>query len=64
MKTAWDMENADATLERLRKSRMVLLQEAKEEECVDGCDGQWLLCAEEILQNNGIPVELFRTTVS
>ena len=64
VKTAWDMENADATLQRLRKSRMLLLEEARGEDCVDGCDGQWLHCAEEILQNNAIPVELFRTAMT
>ena len=64
VKTAWDMENADATLQRSRKSRMLLLEEAGEGDCVDGCDGQWLLCAEEILEENGIGVELFRTAVN
>lgn len=41
MKTAWDMKNADAKLQCLRKSRMLLLGEAREGDCVDGCDGQW-----------------------
>lgn len=41
VKTAWDMENAEATLQRSRKSRMLLLEEAGERNCVDGCDGQW-----------------------
>ena len=43
---------------------MLLLEEAREGDCVDGCDGQWRLCAEEILENNGIDVELFRTAVN
>ncbi|XP_068676750.1 uncharacterized protein [Montipora foliosa] len=64
VKTAWDMENADAILQRSRKSRMLLLEEAGEGDCVDGCDVQWRLCAEEILENNGIDVELFRTAVN
>ena len=64
VKTAWDMENADATLQHSRKSRMLLLEEAGEGNCVDGCDGQWLLCAEKILEENGIGVELFRTAVN
>ena len=42
---------------------MPLLEEATEEDCVDECDGQWLCCA-EILENNGMPVELFCTTVT
>lgn len=64
VKTAWDMENANATLQRSRKSRMLLLEEAGQDDCVDGCDGQWRLCAEEILENNGIDVERFRTAVN
>ena len=45
VKTAWDIENPDATLQRSRKSRMLLLGEAGEGDCVNGCDGQWRLCA-------------------
>ena len=41
VKTAWDMENAEVTLQRSRKSRMLQLEEAGERNCVDGCDGQW-----------------------
>ena len=48
VKTAWDMENAEATLQPSRKRRMLLLEEAREGDCVDGCDGQWRLCAQEI----------------
>ena len=59
VKTAWDMGNADATLQR-----PLLLEEAGEDDCVDGCDGQGRLSAEEILKNNGIDVELFRTVVN
>ena len=64
VKTAWDMEHAEATLQRSRKSRMLLLEEAGESDCVDGCDGQWRLCAQEILEENDIGVELFRTAVN
>lgn len=63
VQTAWDIENADATLQRSRKSRMLLLEEAGEGDCVNGCDGQWRLCANEILYKSGIDVELFRTAV-
>ena len=63
VKTAWHIENADAILQRSQKSRMVLLEEAGEGDCVGGCDDQWRLCAEEILENNGIHIELFRTAV-
>ena len=64
VKTAWDMENAKATLQCSRKSRMLLLEEAGDRHCVDGCDGQWRLCAEEILEENGIGAGLFCTVVN
>ena len=64
VKTVWDMENAEATLQRSRKSRLLLLEEAGEGDCVDGCDGQWRLCAQEILEKNYIGVELFCTAVN
>jgi len=62
VKTAWDMENTDATLQHSQKSRMLLLEETGEDDCVDGFEGQWQLCAQEILGNNGIDVELFLTS--
>lgn len=62
--TAWEMEEVYARLQRSRKTRVQLLHEVGESDCVRGCDGQWRLCAEEILGNNGISVQLFRTAVS
>ena len=43
---------------------MLLLEEEGEGNCVDGCSCQWQLFAEEILDENGIGVGLFRTTVN
>ena len=42
---------------------MELLKEAKQRECVEGCDGQWQICAEEILANNSVPLQVFRDAV-
>ena len=42
LKTRWDMFNAQARLERSRKTRLELLVEAAEGECVEGCEGKWL----------------------
>lgn len=64
MKTAWDMENAHVSLHSSRKSRMLMVEEAGEGDCVDRCDDQWRLCAEEILENNSINLELFCTAVN
>ena len=41
----------------------MLLVEVAEGDSVDGCDGQWRPCAKEILEINGIDVELFCTAV-
>ena len=56
-------EGASAVIERSRKSRMQLLQEAGETDCVEGCNGQWRICAEEVLSNNRIPVRIFGDAV-
>ena len=40
------------------------LEQAGEGDCVDVCDGQWRLCAQEILEENDIGVQLFRTAVN
>ena len=50
-------------LARSKKTRPELLQEAKEKECTEGCDGLWKICAEEILANNQVPLQVFRDAV-
>ena len=59
MQSTWEIEEAKAKLERAKKTRMELLQEARRSECAQGCNGDWLSCAEEILHNNGLSVEYF-----
>ena len=59
MNTAWEIENAADKLARSKKTRLELLQEAKEKECTEGCDGLWKICAEEILANNQVPLQVF-----
>ena len=39
--TTWELENSKDNLERQRKSRIQLLKEAREGECVQNCSGQW-----------------------
>ena len=48
--TTWELENSKDNLERQRKSRIQLLKEAREGECVQNCSGQWLISAKEVLQ--------------
>ncbi|CAB3988665.1 Hypothetical predicted protein [Paramuricea clavata] len=59
MQSTWEIEEAKAKLEREKKTRMELLQEARQSECAHSCNGDWLSCAEEILHNNGLSVEYF-----
>lgn len=63
LNTAWEIENAADKLARSKKTRLELLQEAKEKECTEGCDGLWKICAEEILANNQVPLQVFRDAV-
>ena len=44
LNTAWEIENAAKKLARFKKTRLQLLQEAKEKECTEGCDGLWKIC--------------------
>lgn len=43
------MENSKQQLDRQTKTRIELINEAKEGQCVEGCYGQWLTCAKEAL---------------
>ena len=63
LKNTWDMFNAPAKLQRSRNSRLELLVEAAERECVDGCEGKWLRSAQEILTTNGIESSEFAAAV-
>jgi hypothetical protein len=59
MQSTWQIEEVKAKLERAKRIRMELLQEARWSECAQGCNGDWLSCAKEILHNNGLSVEYF-----
>ena len=39
----WHMQNAQAKLDR-KKSRIDLLRDARSAECIDGCNGEWIVC--------------------
>ena len=63
LNTAWEIENAADIPARSKKTHIELLQEVKEKECTEGCDGLWKICAEEILANNQVPLQVFRDAV-
>ena len=61
--TAWRMKTAKEVLERCKKSRMELFNEASKQDCRAGCNGVWLQCAKQILENNGIDKRKFGQAV-
>ncbi|CAB3981320.1 Hypothetical predicted protein [Paramuricea clavata] len=57
---AKEFDEAEKKLARMQKSRVDLLTEAKEEgKCVAGCEGKWLLAAEQLLESNSITHQSF-----
>ncbi len=60
---AKEFSEAEAKFLRSKKSRIQLLHEAREGNCIEGCDGAWLEAALKALRNNGIAVETFCTAL-
>ena len=58
----WRFQNARAKLDR-KKSRIDLLRDARSAECVDGCNGEWIKCAREVLKNNKIHPVVFASAL-
>ena len=59
----WEMENAPSTLERTRQSRLETLTKLLSINCIDGCQGQWLTMAKEVLRGNEINENEFSQVV-
>ena len=57
------MRSAQEKLDRSKKSHIEILEEAKQGECVAGCDGQWMTCAIQLLEQNGIYRETFTGSI-
>ena len=60
---AKEFSSAESLVERSKKTRVQLLQEAKESECVAGCEGKWFDAAIQVLANQGITPLVFCTAV-
>ena len=54
IENTWKMESASKRMRRSTISRMQLIRERKEEDCVESCNGLWLECALEVLTQNKI----------
>ena len=63
LETTWEMENSKQQLDRQTKTRIELINEAKEGQCVEGCYGQWLTCAKEVLECNGIDAQYYGRSI-
>ena len=63
LETTWEMENSKRQLDRQTKTRIQLINEAKEGQCVEGCYGQWLTCAKEVLERNGIDAQYYGRSI-
>ena len=50
----WRMNNAKASIEHEKLTRMEILRKCQSETCVDGCDMEWYECARQVLQLNSI----------
>ncbi|XP_028517448.1 uncharacterized protein LOC114575912, partial [Exaiptasia diaphana] len=59
----WDMEEAEAKLQRQNLTCLQMLEQSLEAECASGCGSEWLSMAEAVLSNNGITCTSFATAV-
>ena len=48
------MNNAKASIEREKTTRMEILRKCQSEICVDGCDMEWYEYARQVLQLNSM----------
>eukprot|EP00794_Sanderia_malayensis_P021425 gene21425-biopygen73 len=60
---AWKMNDSARKIERGKVTRMERIESAVTGECVNECEGQWLVCAKEVLKNNGINIFVFADAV-
>lgn len=56
---AKEFSEVESKLERSKKTRMDILHEAKERECVATCQGRWFKAAIEVLRNQEIMPSVF-----
>ena len=60
---AKELKEAPVQLQRQSKTRLELLRAFLDGPCVAECDEQWLRCAIEVVQQNGIELAAFATAV-
>ena len=60
---AKEFGEAEAKLARTKKTRIQLLEECKDSECSEGCNGSWINAAESLLKRHEITIQVFCTAV-
>jgi hypothetical protein len=63
IKTARELNGAQERLKRANRTRIDLLEESAASACVNGCQGEWLSAAKEILVLNGIGIQDFSSAL-
>ena len=59
----WEMKEASKNVRRKNQSRMEIIQETLAANCTEGCKGQWLQCAKEVLMNNKSHPVMYATAI-
>ena len=59
LELAREFNEAPERVARQKKSRIQILSEAYQSSCIPGCNGEWLICAFDVLQRNEIPLLSF-----
>lgn len=59
IQTTWETKGAKKKITRSRKTRMQILNEAVESDGTTAWKGAWLQCATELLNKNGVDIEMF-----
>ena len=52
IESTWKMQNAKATIEREKTSRMQVLEKIRLSSCVDGFDMEWYICSHDSFHTN------------
>ena len=63
LEQTWRMKAASKIIQRKNLSQMDIIREASAGNCTEGCEGQWLQCAKEVLINNKIHLVAYATAI-
>ena len=63
IENTWRINNAKASIEHEKLTRMEILRKCQSESCVDGCDMEWYECARQVFQLNSINPFVFADAV-